>query len=61
MGAAFGDSGSPVFKVNSDGTAILYGMLWGFDSSTGEVIYGGVLNIHQDLGLSTNMVVTAPY
>ncbi len=48
-----GDSGSPVFRVNSNKTITLLGNLWGGNSSGTEFVYSPIANIEQELGTLT--------
>lgn len=45
-----GDSGSPVFSINSDGTVTLLGNLWGGNSSGTQFVYSPISGIEQELG-----------
>ena len=52
---AGGDSGSPVFRLNSSGRATLLGNLWGGNSSGTLFVYSPIANIERELGpLQTN-------
>ena len=52
---AGGDSGSPVFRINSSGRATLLGNLWGGNSSGTLFVYSPIANIERELGpLQTN-------
>jgi hypothetical protein len=52
---AGGDSGSPVFRINSSGRATLLGNLWGGNSSGTLFVYSPIANIERELGpLTTN-------
>ena len=52
---AGGDSGSPVFRINSSGGATLLGNLWGGNSSGTLFVYSPIANIERELGpLKTN-------
>ena len=48
-----GDSGAPVFFFNSDGTAILYGIVRA-QSSTGGLMFTSMDMIRLDLNMSVN-------
>jgi hypothetical protein len=45
-----GDSGSPVFSINSNGNAVLLGNLWGGNSSGTLFVYSPLSGIEQELG-----------
>jgi hypothetical protein len=45
-----GDSGAPVFSINSDDTVTLLGNLWGGNSSGTQFIYSPLAGIEQELG-----------
>lgn len=47
---AGGDSGSPVFRINSNGRATLLGNLWGGNSSGTRFVYSPIANIERELG-----------
>jgi hypothetical protein len=47
---AGGDSGSPVFRINSSGRATLLGNLWGGNSSGTLFVYSPIANIERELG-----------
>jgi hypothetical protein len=52
---AGGDSGSPIFRINSSGRATLLGNLWGGNSSGTLFVYSPIANIERELGpLQTN-------
>jgi hypothetical protein len=52
---AGGDSGSPVFRINSSGRVTLLGNLWGGNSSGTLFVYSPIANIERELGpLTTN-------
>jgi hypothetical protein len=52
---AGGDSGSPVFRISSNGRATLLGNLWGGNSSGTLFVYSPIANIERELGpLTTN-------
>jgi hypothetical protein len=44
-----GDSGSPVFAIQSGSNVALIGVLWG-GSGSQSFVYSPILNVHQDLG-----------
>jgi hypothetical protein len=48
-----GDSGSPVFRINDDGSVTLLGNLWGGNSSGTLFIYSPIANIERELGALT--------
>ncbi len=45
-----GDSGSPVFAENGDGTATLYGILWGGTQGGNFFVFSPLANVEQELG-----------
>jgi hypothetical protein len=45
-----GDSGSPVFRVNRNGSVTLLGNLWGGNSSGTLFVYSPIANIEHELG-----------
>jgi hypothetical protein len=47
---AGGDSGSPVFRINSSGRVTLLGNLWGGNSSGTLFVYSPIANIERELG-----------
>jgi hypothetical protein len=47
---AGGDSGSPVFRINSSGSVTLLGNLWGGNSSGTLFVYSPIANIERELG-----------
>jgi hypothetical protein len=47
---AGGDSGSPVFRINSGGSVTLLGNLWGGNSSGTLLVYSPIANIERELG-----------
>ena len=51
-GSAGGDSGSPVFKINTDGdeSVTLLGTLWGGDSAGTMFVYSPIAYIERELG-----------
>jgi hypothetical protein len=52
---AGGDSGSPVFRINSSRRVTLLGNLWGGNSSGTLFVYSPIANIERELGpLTTN-------
>jgi hypothetical protein len=52
---AGGDSGSPVFRIEADGSATLLGNLWGGNTSGTQFVYSPIANIEDELGaLATN-------
>jgi hypothetical protein len=52
---AGGDSGSPVFRTNSNGRVTLLGNLWGGNSDGTLFVYSPIANIEHELGpLTTN-------
>ena len=52
---AGGDSGSPVFRINSNGRVTLLGNLWGGNSSGTQFVYSPIAYIERELGtLRTN-------
>ncbi len=50
---AGGDSGSPVFRINADGSVTLLGNLWGGNSSGTLFVYSPIANIEHELGALT--------
>jgi hypothetical protein len=50
---AGGDSGSPVFRINSNGNVTLLGNLWGGNSSGTRFVYSPIANIERELGALT--------
>jgi hypothetical protein len=48
-----GDSGSPVFAENGDGTVTLYGILWGGTQSGNLFVFSPLANVEQELGALT--------
>jgi hypothetical protein len=52
-----GDSGSPVFVDNMDGTVLLSGLLWGSNASKTFIAFSSMAQIHKDLG---SLDVVAP-
>lgn len=52
VGAASGggDSGSPVFRINDDGTAELAGVLWGGATDGSNFVYSPMTNLELELG-----------
>lgn len=48
-----GDSGSPVFRTNADGSVTLLGGLWGGNSSGTLFVYSPIANIEHELGALT--------
>jgi hypothetical protein len=50
---AGGDSGSPVFRINSGDRVTLLGNLWGGNSSGTLFVYSPMANIERELGLLT--------
>jgi hypothetical protein len=50
---AGGDSGSPVFRINTNGGVTLLGNLWGGTSSGTLFVYSPIANIEQELGALT--------
>ena len=50
---AGGDSGSPVFRINSGGGVTLLGNLWGGNSSGTQFVYSPIANIERELGALT--------
>jgi len=44
---AAGDSGSPVFKIGTNGDVTLYGLLWGGNSSGTSFVYSPIGNIQR--------------
>ncbi|HWP99487.1 MAG TPA: hypothetical protein VNK92_03355 [Vicinamibacterales bacterium] len=45
-----GDSGSPVFRIEADGSVTLLGNLWGGSSSGTTFVYSPIANIERELG-----------
>lgn len=45
-----GDSGSPVFGINQNGSATLFGVLWGGNQSGTQFVYSPIANVRSDLG-----------
>jgi hypothetical protein len=45
-----GDSGSPVFRLNSDGNVTLLGNLWGGNGAGTLFVYSPIANIERELG-----------
>jgi hypothetical protein len=45
-----GDSGSPVFAINPNGSATLLGGLWGGNQSGTQFVYSPIANIRAELG-----------
>jgi hypothetical protein len=50
---AGGDSGSPVFRINGNGSVTLLGNLWGGSSSGTLFVYSPIANIEHELGALT--------
>jgi hypothetical protein len=48
-----GDSGSPVFRINSGGSVTLLGNLWGGNSTGTLFVYSPIANIERELGALT--------
>ncbi len=49
-GSAGGDSGAPIFELLSRNRAVLVGLLWGGDTTTGTSVFSGLREIEQELG-----------
>jgi hypothetical protein len=52
-----GDSGSPIFIVNGDGSATLAGILWGGTPEGTLLAFSPLTNVQRELG---DLVVVAP-
>lgn len=52
-GSGGGDSGSPVFSIDSNNQVTLYGILWGGNSAGTNFVYSPIYRVEQDLGLLT--------
>lgn len=55
-----GDSGSPVFADNGDGTVSLYGILWGRATDGNSFVFSPMSGIEQDLGTMTVVYLISP-
>lgn len=56
---AGGDSGSPVFARNADGTVTLYGILWGGASDGSMFVYSPMKNVRMPTEMGNNLTTHA--